>query len=60
MTTNGGEQWERKALTGASTAARLAYPEVGNLAIATNNVFIGGVGVAPDGILLQGIATVIG
>jgi hypothetical protein len=60
MTTNGGEQWERKALTGASTAARLAYPEVGNLAIATNNVFIGGIGVAPDGILLQGVATVIG
>jgi len=60
MTANGGEQWERKLLTGASTAARLAYPEVSNLAIAVNNVIIGGVGTAPDGILLQGIATVIG
>ncbi|MCA9979356.1 MAG: hypothetical protein KDD89_00925 [Anaerolineales bacterium] len=60
QTIDGLQQWDRDTLTGATTAARLAYPVVSNLAVATNNVTIGGAGASTDGILIQGAATVVG
>jgi hypothetical protein len=60
QTIDGGSDWERVALPVATTAVRLGYPNVSNLAVASNNVMIGGAGATTDGVLLQGIATVRG
>ena len=60
QTISGGSQWEREALPVATTARRLAYPNVSNLSVASGNVMIGGAGATTDGTLLQGVSTVRG
>ena len=60
QTISGGSQWEREVLPVATTARRLAYPNVSNLAVASGNVLIGGAGATTDGALLQGVSTVRG
>ena len=50
-TISGGSQWERVALPVATTAVRVAYPNVTNLAVASGNVLVAGAGAATDGAL---------
>jgi len=59
-TISGGSQWERDALPVATTAVRLSYPNVSNLAVASGNVVIAGAGATTDGALIQGVSVVKG